>query len=566
MKCVGKLNMSKTDRAVILTTIFVAVLSVTHSNRTTDAVPNVLQKVLMKYEVNFNNSANNNETVMRRSLNDPDIKDTIRKKIDELKPMLDDDKVHHRKGKSFDRNNREPTDSSHESKTEHVDTPNQKYKKLRNEIEKHLRAEPISEETKRIVVEALDQIESELKMNDCVMEHFSGETVMRRRHSHGSEPSIVIPKNMEQSEKTMRHIKEKWDKVVSQYSSPDESKTHNDTIRQLAFVFLTRLRQFVFDVHDDYTKLQDKYELKCHSSNKQKVHHPTFKQTKKLDKDDTCHDLIICSAELLDFLADFYNQLNETYSDVFKNYIEMYIREVKAAKDEKESFKNVLDLILSHARDKIKKMFSKELEKLNDTFNNRSKRTASIKNLIDRVIDKSKELIYASLSVKLKKLKPKLRLTIKEDIDVSIGIELGNLQKMFKDKMCLVFKTCNGDIALRKSNTIHKRHLEYLDPNSIKIRLRLGPVISHKRNYKRNNIDNNIKNAYVNDTVSARKINPLKRFNISEYTRSVNVTRTTYAVTETTGKATTQQLTTLSIGRSTQEEVTESVDPVVIYF
>ncbi|XP_061727899.1 sun domain-containing protein 1-like [Cydia pomonella] len=549
--------------AVILTTILAASLSVTQTKQAYDNIPDVLQKVLVKYEDINNNSNNNdkNKDIRRSSSNDPDIEEAIRKKITELKPILDDD----RNGKVDDRKNGESfIDFLNENKTEQMDTPNQKYKKLRNEIEKHLKVEPISEETKRIVIESLDQIETELKMNDCVLKK-TERNDMRRRNSHGSKPSIVIPENMAETEIIMKHIKEKWDNVVSQYLMPPDSKTHNDTIRKVAFVFLTRLRQFVFDVHDDYTKLQNKYEIKCGSSNKPRVHSPIFKQTKDLDKDDTCSDLIICSAELLDFLADFYNQLNETYTEVFKNYIEMYMKEVEAGKDEKESFKNILELILDHARDKINKMFSKELEKLNDILNNRSKRTDGLKNIIDRTVDKSKELIYASLSMKLKKLKPKLRLTIKEDIDVSIGIELGNLQKVFKDKMCVVFRTCNGDIALRKSNTGNTEQYNYMDPNSIKIRLRIGPIIPHKSinyDYRRKQFKGHAKNTLeLNDKVNARKINIVKPFNISEYTHSVNVTRTTYA--EFTEKAT-----TLIMGNSSQvkENVKESEDSLIIYF
>ncbi|XP_063372219.1 uncharacterized protein LOC134660410, partial [Cydia amplana] len=450
-----------------------------------------------------------------------------------------------------------------ENKTGQLDAPNQKYKKLRNEIEKHLNVEPISEETKRIVIEALDQIETELKKNDCDLKKAEG-NFMRRGNLRGSKPSIVIPKNMAQTEIIMKRIKEKWDKVVSQYLMPADSVTHNDTIRKVAFVFLTQLRQFIFDVHDDYRKLQNKYEIKCDTSKKIKPQSPIFKQTKKLDNDDTCSDLIICSAELLDFLADFYNQLNETYTEVFKNYIEMYEREVEAGKDEKESFKNVLELILDNARDKIKKMFSKELGKLNEILNNRSKRTDGLKNIIDRTIDNSKELIYASLSMKLKKFKPKLRLTIKQDIDVSIGIELGNLQKVFKDKMCVVFKTCNGEIALRKSSTGNTGHYNHMDPNSIKIRLRLGPIIPYQRinnDYRRKELKGHTKNTpELNDKVSAGPKN-LKPFNVSEYTHTVNVTRTTYAQF-------TEKATTINMENSSQaiENVTESEDSLIIYF
>ncbi|XP_063545532.1 uncharacterized protein LOC134753555 [Cydia strobilella] len=555
--------MPKTSRAVILTTILAASLSVTQSKRTYGNVPDVLNEVLIKYEGIYNNS-NNNDKIKdnrRSSFKDPDIERAIRKKITELKPILDDDRIHDSNGKIDDRENGESFIDS--SKTGQVDTPNQKYKKMRNEIEKLLKVEPISVETKRIVIEALDQIETELNMNDCVLKKAEG-NVMRRGKLRRSEPSIVIPKNMAQTELIMKHIKEKWDKVVSQYSMPADSKTHNDTTRKVAFVFLTQLRQFVFDVHDDYTKLQNKYTIKC-SSNKIKIHAPIFKQTKELNSDDTCSDLVICSAELLDFLADFYNQLNETCSEVFRNYIEMYEREVEAGKDEKKSFKNVLELILDHARDKIKKMFSKELENLNEILNNLEKRSDGLKNIIDRTVDNSKELIYASLSMKLKKLKPKLRLTIKEDIDVSIGIELGNLQKVFKDKMCVVFRTCNGDIALRKSITGTTGQDDHMDPNSIKIRLRLGPIIPYKRNnydHRKKQLKGHTNNTLeLNDKVSARKINIVKSFNISEYTRAVNVTRTTYA--EFTEKAT-----TVIMGNSSQVEknVTESEDSLIFYF
>ncbi|XP_063632546.1 uncharacterized protein LOC134803685 [Cydia splendana] len=562
--------MSKTSRAVILTTILAASLSVTISKQTYDNVPDELKKVLIKYEGIYNNSNNDDKIkdIRRSSSKDPDIEETIRKKITELKPILDDDKVYDRKGKIDDREN-----GKMERKTGQVGTPNQKYKKLRSEIEMHLKVEPISVEIKRIVIEALDQIETELNVYDCDLKKAEGNDI-RRGHSRGSHPSIVIPKNA-RTDKILKHIKEKWDKVVSKYSMPADSKSHNDTIRKEAFVFLTQLRQFVFDVHEDYTKLQNKYEIKCDSSDKVlRIHSPTFKQGNGLDKDDTCIGvkLLICSAELLDFLADFYTQLKETYTEVFKNYIEMYEREIE---HEKESFKNVLELTLAHARDKIKKMFTKELETLNEMLNNRSKRADGLKNIIDRTVENSKDLIYASLSMKLKKLKPKLRLTIKQDIDVAMGIELGNLQKLYKDKMCEVFRTCNGDIALRKSNSDTTEQDNRMDPNSIKIRLRLGPVVPYKRikNKNKNNIINHdhirkqlkghTKNALeFNEKVSSRKT-ILKPFNISEYTHTVNVTRTTYA--EFTEKPTTVIMGNLS---QVEENVTESdsLQPLMVYY
>ncbi|XP_063392343.1 uncharacterized protein LOC134677850 [Cydia fagiglandana] len=559
--------MSKTSRAVIITTILAASFGVTQSKQTYGNVPDVLKKVLIKYEGIHNNSNNYDKIkdIRRSSSKDTDIEESIRKKINELKPILDDEKVYDRKGKiEFHENGKM------ESKTGQVDTPNQKYKKLRSEIEKHLKVEPISEETKHIVIEALDQIETELNVNDCDLKKAEG-NYMRRGNSRERQPSIVIPNNA-RTDKILKHLKEKWDKVVSQYSMPADTTNHNDTIRKEAFVFLTQLRQFVFDVHEDYTKLQNTYEIECDSSDKVlRMNSPTFKQENVLDKDDTCIGvkLLICSAELLDFLADFYNQLNETYTEVFKNYIEMYEREIEY---KKESFKHVLERTLAHAREKIKEMFSKELEKLNEILDNRSKRADGLKTIIDRTVENSKELIYASLSMKLKKLKPKLRLTIKEDIDVAIGIELGNLQKVYKDKMCEIFRTCNGDIALRKSIiTVTTRQVNRLNPNSIKIRLRLGPVVPYKRIKKKHNIINHdhirkqwkghTKNALeFNEKVSARKTNILRPFNISEYTHTVNVTRTTY--TEFTEKPT-----TVIVGNLSQvvENVTESDSPVVYY-
>ncbi|XP_073961510.1 uncharacterized protein isoform X1 [Choristoneura fumiferana] len=538
--------LSTTARVIILTAnIFIAVRitnadQIAH-NRLSDSalLSNILEKLMGPYVKSFQVALQDNLTKINK---DSTIEKEIEKKIDKLKLVLDENSgkeplEHDSEDDTGDTKiiefspltNKNILRDKH-SDPEPVKNHFKKYKKLQQKVKEVLEKEMISDKAKSLVATTLDELINELMSSQCTWRN-RAEKVKGRNQDN----SLQINRNA-----MIVSWKKKWEELIDRYSLATRNKDADGSDYKEVFLFLLRLREFFFEIHNELNTLNGQYKVKCQLVDKNNKSVDTAKKFKVVNegnslrqspkRDDLCEYVKICSAELKSFLTDYYINIMETVDTVFKNYGEMYIRDANTASSkDKRSFVSLIKVVNKAVDGKIRKMFNQEIDKLVlDVYNSTKAKVSAIKKCVKITAVQVQTLTADVLKEQLKPLDAKMRLTVKKDITTTIGIEIDNLENIFRNKMCTMFQTCNGNITRRFFMPMQR---DDFDKNSVFVKLdldfndlepsrRIAGIPKVKREEKKHATGYNRYQAS----------NSMSTFDPERYLMNYTVTRTTFYI------------------------------------
>ncbi|XP_045500452.1 uncharacterized protein LOC123697923 [Colias croceus] len=482
-----------------------------------------LVKCTFREEITNNNSSEYN--VFRDNVADPFInpdaeslvKIVINNKIEELKPFLQDNDVI-----TMETENNLTLEGKDETtiiefipKKEHINKKGlrekskplkdnvNKYKKVRDKIQRALDREAISDKTQLLVMKTLDQLIAKLIGSQCSWksgyENDTKSTILRTSH--------VI------NQMWFRQWKNLRENYVNKFKPTTNPQQFEETIS-----FLDKLQTFFSLITKDVDSLADQYNIKCVYVDK-----PTYRKHQNLVYDSetdlnrhNCQQFAICSNELKSFMFEFYNFLNETVVSVVRNYAEMYLRDTDNDL-EKQSIVNAINGSCGIVGKNIIDIFVKQTQSVQ--LDENKMKEANIKALskyVKSTIAEVRNNVKTTINNELKTVSERKATPIEADINVNLKVDLDNLERDVLGRICLIFRFCNGKYRGRRSGyliDINKENDIY-----VKVQLKLDDEIKNSlklRNSRRINHKNNLR-----EIISTRK-----KFD-KNYT-IFNVTRTT---------------------------------------
>ncbi|XP_049875930.1 uncharacterized protein LOC126373735 [Pectinophora gossypiella] len=461
----------------------------------------------------------------------------IKEKVEDMKPVLQDDYTPTDDGKLTLEGDDETTIIEFvphankrvkgDKKTNAFKEKIEKYKKLRNKIKKALKKEHVSNKTKNLVTKTLDEMIAQMIGHQCTWKrdtNFRGTMFKASRHDRSGVLQLS------------KVWKELWDKLKREYLKV-ESKTDSRQEK-----FLNKFQNIVSGMTNDLRTVLDKYNVVCgvineygHQYNQQlnniirtdnKNPETNLKEAAeeglrghKYDEKVPCNNFKVCSQELTEFLIDFYKNLNDTAVSVVKNYAAMFLRDVSDdGYHEKERIVGLIVKVSSAAEEKVKSIFKKQLEKLKlDSNKNDYANMRIISKYIEKTILRVKKQIHALIIPKLSSVREKLVQTIRKDIDVNMDVDLGNLEREINNKMCPNFEICNGKyFGARRGGYVGDRNNVYVkvqldlddsnDTSAAYEKLRQSDVVNRNTSYKSFKVYFTKTSSYLNVTRTAPRI------------------------------------------------------------
>lgn len=370
----------------------------------------------------------------------------------------------------------------------------QRYKLLRNKIKSVLDTEAVSHKTKKLVTNTLDDMIAHMIGNQCNWKN--GIDKRPKAKSKNRVDPIAMA----------RTWNEEWQKLKFQYL--DTVKTKKEEKNPL----FQQFQHLISNITKDIKLLSKDYRIECRlvvddeEKRKEMLKVGDLDQIRTMadknilkDKDQlknlnandsTCDTFKLCSDELSDYLNDFYINLNESVVTTLTNYAAMYSRDV-VDEDERDAAISLVLYTSRTVRDTIKTIFKRHTMKIK--FSNDKNKDVNIKALneyIDRIMKSTKKRVKNVLANNLQSLKARLMDTISKDVSVNLDVELGNLERDLRGRICTIFELCNGRYISRRrqeggkligdKNSVYvKVHLA-LDDN-IKDQLNINPI------FRRNN-------------------------------------------------------------------------------
>lgn len=404
----------------------------------------------------------------------PEIENAIKQKVEELKSMLQDfdqlDKS--RRDNHFKIEGSEETmfiefvpadavdtNSAIRKETKQkTDTFQQKienYKHLSQNITKFLDTVKIARSTKKLITKSLDEMLALLMKGQCqlnsvdithLLKHFSNNT-------RKSMPDLSMI-NM-----TMLR------QLAPLYGLEFHDKTGN--ISEIMQMILPQLLAPI-------SKLISKYKLGCYLENNENpettgeptsstpnplllnvVQNTAFHQGKGTK--DSCESFIICTNELTNFLRATYNTLKVTATNTFKDYADMYHRDIKKEiARTTDSITSKLNALSNFAEKKINEIFLKELKTFKlDKNKNTTANIQYIQNFTKAITSQSKCGINSQVDREFSDLNNKTLIIMKEDLTINIKEYMNNLRELFDNMTCSSFEKCNE--VSRETRKISKR-------------------------------------------------------------------------------------------------------------
>ncbi|KAJ0174817.1 hypothetical protein K1T71_009925 [Dendrolimus kikuchii] len=423
--------------------------------------PDLIDQYVRPYiqSLQFPKTNHNAKEPVFRVTDDVSIEKAIKAKVDDLKPFLQDNEADELDNDHKDENDTTiiefiPKTKYSENKTAFkISTEN--FKKLRNKIKRALEKENVTSKTRKLVIKTLDGMLANMVNNTCTYKAVDPEKVLRDGQNIDS---LLKKKNLSLPE--WEHFKQSF----VNFNNDNDLKEVLKMFKPFYNYFNKYMKQLE----------TDKYVVTCRLNLKDRSN--DLRRTKKrITAKDPCNGFKLCSEELKSFLADFYNSLNDTLVSVFRNYAAMYERDVTIDSSiEKEAVISELNKAGDKAEKKVKKIFKKELMQLNfDKGKNTKTNVKILKEYIKNNVHHIKTHTIRHLENELKALKAKLLLIVKEDLDVNIDVDLGNLQGEFESKICRIFSSCNGAYFARRTIVPWKNtHLK--DKNSVYVKVSLN--------------------------------------------------------------------------------------------
>lgn len=348
----------------------------------------------------------------------------------------------------------------------------EKYKQLRQKINKALSNEPVSGKTKTLVTSTLDSMLAQMIEHEC-------------KWNNGPQANRPDPGRVMESWTRM------WDTIKGQYNKMLTEEQQYDEKQQ----FLKNLHEFFTNLYGDIQYLSQNYKVVCQfvkpnqngripfigfGTNDENsgawpraiAQTPVQKQfqSNKVDDPATCQNFRVCYIEIKDFMVDLYKNLNETGVSSVSNYAAMYQRDVNEdSRHEKEKVIASLNKASKKYEYKIDKLFRKQLTKFNlDPKRNRYANIKLINEFISNSIENTKIRGNKMLKKHLKFLSPKLVMNILQDIAVNMDMDFGNLERDFSEKICAMFETCNGKYVMSR-----KAGKSFVSDNGVYVKVQL---------------------------------------------------------------------------------------------
>ncbi|XP_028164018.1 uncharacterized protein LOC114355394 [Ostrinia furnacalis] len=521
-----------------------------------------------------------------RALKESSVENVIQKKIAELKPLLQDYDVETKtKDEENDNLTLEGNDETtivefvpNNNKHKHLRKKEEKripdplrakinnYKKIRREIKAALMKENVTKDTRNLVTNTLDGIMARLLSNKCLWKSTPDNELSKSQNRVHNTISIASKWNKQ------------WDKLKKQYLIYAKHQPDSFQGTKL-FLFFEQFHEFLAHIVKDLEVMADKYKIICKvvSNNGQEI---LFENDVGLrqgtPKDNNmktkvkCEYFKICSQELSKFMTDFYIALNDTAVSTLRNYASMYVRDVNNEdSQEKDDVASVITNLSLVAEDKTIKIFKRttgdfQLNHVKDEKANIKALKSYIKNTIRDTIT----LIKMDLDTGLESLRVRLQQNIKKDLIVNIDVDLGNLERDLKSRICSVFSVCNGKFAGRKFMESDE-HSHYTNRNNVyvKVQLSLDDELKDSLALKKSSdLINPLLKAAARDLKSQKTIRyrykptmMYRRNKEFDKYAMINVTRTT--LNDSTTLSTTAIITT-TITTSTTESTTKMDTPI----
>lgn len=404
----------------------------------TGMVINFIDKIIKPF-LDDNHHTNDSDTRLRTAEHTvlDEIKNVIRLKVMQLKPMLQDSENHnHTKietDKSLNLEGNDETvildvmpEKARRTKVKLAVRENQKltetlkkkieyYKQIRNHITLLLYKENTSNLTNRLITTTLDGMLALLIKKQCKWKSVYTGDLMKYLD--------MSSRNSMQNLKNNSRVLDEY--RLACYLKPKEKNVETDRYRSVQSSIPSS------DKRDE-------------RDNRDTVNHQ-----------DQCRIFIICSDELRDFLTITYNYLNKTAVATFQDYIAMYMKDVqKQTKPSHNVISSELDYLSTSAENEVKKIFINELEHFTlDENKNKIENIQHIKDFIKATTVKIKSRLFMLVNDHLNAVKIKVKLfsTVKKDLIVNLKMNMDNLCQLIGDKICEYFVLCNG-IGTRRFN------------------------------------------------------------------------------------------------------------------
>ncbi|KAL0870942.1 hypothetical protein ABMA27_004768 [Loxostege sticticalis] len=481
-----------------------------------------LFKIVQAFIGPFVDSVGDSSATELRTLEEESVAKVIKKKIEELKPFLqDNDEIKLRKDDEdnnltlegseettiieFVRNDKlKQKDNLRNKENKEKETTLKskvdKYKVTRRKIKELLRSEKVSKKTQGLVINTLDEMMSKLLENKCTL---------------NSENVNQIQKKTDNTVPTVTD----WNEGLNEIKKYLILRSGNNSTEVFPgvklFLMIEKIYEFLTQVSKDADELRD-YKLNCkfvkqntkRTKNKENTVLRSGKKTSNTIKKHKCEHFQICSQELSNFMANLFIKLNDTAVSNLRNYAAMFARDVNTEDSQEiEHVVTVINKTSDLAEHKITTTFKKQTNdfKLNADKDEDANYYA-LKYYIKDNIGSAKTFIKEELNSP----QSSLQLTVRNDISVNLDVDLDNLQRDLKSRICPTFSTCNskqverrygysGDVRFPNKNSVYVKVQVSLD-DEIKNSIARPRALYNK--YKETG-SKNLKNIYHN---SVKKI------------------------------------------------------------
>ncbi|XP_059057802.1 uncharacterized protein LOC131851329 [Achroia grisella] len=431
-----------------------------------------------------------------RSVHELSVGRTIKNKVDELKPLLQDLDVTDDMNDNLTLEGKDETTiieflpkykTKHENnlkiqdkRSESLKSNIQKYKNVRRKIKKQLENEHVSGKTQNLVMHTFDDLLAKLLGSQCNWKNYTRDKV-KRNEINRLQSSMTVAQSWSKG----------WNMLKEEYSELTKDQPTNNTNPGVKlFTFFNQIQEFLSHIFKDAVDLSDHYTVMCKfvkkDVNNENVNNMSgdtndLRSDKQINKKHKCPNFKMCTNELKKFMFALYNSINDTAISVLKNYASMYVSDVNTdGSNEKEVVVNLINKFGDISKRKVSKIFRKETSRFNlDKNKNKENNIKYLKLYIKNTIMKCKESITSKLDDNLQPPKARLLLAVKQDIRVNFDVDFGNLERDLKGTICVAFSTCNGKYNAR-GNIKTKRY--GVDRNSIyvKVQFNLDDVIKDK--------------------------------------------------------------------------------------
>ncbi|KAJ2945440.1 hypothetical protein O0L34_g252 [Tuta absoluta] len=436
---------------------------------------------------------NRQEVTQIRETEYKDIIEYIVKKVEELKPLLQDDAFGDRKQALVnEKQDQEGSDKLAlegddettiiefipklrtatkmdeyakliETKAKDFQDNLQKYKMLRSKIRNALKRENITKKTKNLITKTLDKMIAQMIAHKCTWQD-------------GVRMRGLMENENQNKENIVKSWNEMWHKLKHQFKSTNLSK--NIDAESQKSLFLRKFQDLVSVMTSELNTMVSKYKVVCHlksldsksdtntsygSENRSHNKNMYFRGNEDITSKElyhlgksSCRNFKICSEELTDFLLDFYINLNETTGSTFNNYAAMFLRDVSDdAYHEKERVVGLINATSEATRKKIVIVFKKQLRKIKlDPNKNQYVNIKAIRTFVTNATRRVKKSAHKQIELGLASVRGKLMINIQKDVDVNLEYDLSKLERDVIGKICDLFVTCNSQVYSRKTDYV----------------------------------------------------------------------------------------------------------------